>query len=336
MIDYKLFIPILASFFVTLFLLPFWIRKAKQIDLQWDDVNKLHSEKVSGSGGIIVIIGFSLGLLLFIAYRVFILQNTEHLIEILAILSTVLMLAGIGLVDDLLGWRKGGLSKRSRIISVAFASIPLIVINAGKDIISLPIIGIIDAGIIYPLMFIPIGIIGASTTFNFLAGFNGLEAGQGVLLLSALSVVAYYTNNPWLAVIGLCMIAALIAFLIFNFYPSKIFPGDIMTYSIGGSIAIMAILGNFEKIAIFFFIPIIIEFFLKSRGSFIKQSFGKPEKDGSLNLKYNGIYGLTHLSIYSMKKLNIIPTEKRVVYSIWAFQLLIIIIGFLIFGKGIF
>jgi len=313
MIDYKLFIPILASFFVTLFLLPFWIRKAKQIDLQWDDVNKLHSEKVSGSGGIIVIIGFSLGLLLFIAYRVFILQNTEHLIEILAILSTVLMLAGIGLVDDLLGWRKGGLSKRSRIISVAFASIPLIVINAGKDIISLPIIGIIDAGIIYPL-----------------------EAGQGVLLLSALSVVAYYTNNPWLAVIGLCMIAALIAFLIFNFYPSKIFPGDIMTYSIGGSIAIMAILGNFEKIAIFFFIPIIIEFFLKSRGSFIKQSFGKPEKDGSLNLKYNGIYGLTHLSIYSMKKLNIIPTEKRVVYSIWAFQLLIIIIGFLIFGKGIF
>ncbi|HIF03136.1 MAG TPA: glycosyl transferase family 4, partial [Nitrospinaceae bacterium] len=33
---------------------------------------------------------------------------------------------------------------------------------------------------------IPLGIVGAATTFNFLAGFNGLETGQGILIFSGL------------------------------------------------------------------------------------------------------------------------------------------------------
>lgn len=336
MIDYRLFIPILVSFFVTLFLLPFWIRKSKQIGLMWDDMNKLHSEKVAGSGGIIVALGFILGILLFIAYRIFYLENQTLLVEVLATLVVLMFLTGIGLIDDLLGWKKGGLSKRSRIILVALATVPLIVINAGKDLILIPFIGQTELGIVYPLFIIPLGIVGAATTFNFLAGFNGLECGQGLLLIFSLSIIAFFTGNQWLSVMALCVCAALFAFLLFNFYPAKVFPGDSLTYPIGGFIAVIAVLGNFEKIALFFFIPYILETFLKTRGKLTKQSFGKPEKDGSLNLKYNNIYGLTHLSIYLMKKYKVKPTEKRVVYSIWAFQLLIIIIGFLIFGKGIF
>ena len=63
--------------------------------------------------------------------------------------------------------------------------------------------------------------------------------------------------------------------------------------------------GNFEKIALFFFIPFIIEVILKSRGKLIKSSFGKPEKDGSLSLAYEKLYGLTHVSIYLLKKIGI-------------------------------
>ena len=98
----------------------------------------------------------------------------------------------------------------------------------------------------------------------------------------------------------------------------------------------MAILGNFEKIAIFFFIPYILEMVLKLRGNLVKQSFGKPNPDGSLSLRYDKIYGLEHLSIFLLQKLNIKPTEKKVVCSLWAFQILIIILGFIIFRQGIF
>ena len=267
----------------------------------------------------------------------FVLKSTNSLlVEVFALLTVVLLLSSIGFIDDLFGWRKGGLSRRTRLILTAFASIPLIAINAGKSSIVLPFFGQIDLGLMYPLFLIPLGIIGATTTYNFLAGFNGLEAGQGILILSASAIVAYFTGNSWLSVVAICMCFSLFAFLIFNFCPAKIFPGDVMTYPVGGLIAIMCIIGNFEKIAVFFFIPVIIEFFLKGRGKYIQQSFGKPNKDGSLDLRYEKIYGLTHLAIYLMKKFGIKATEIKVVLLIWTFQLIIILIGFFIFREGIF
>ena len=195
-INYFLLIPILVSFFVTLFLIPFWIRKAKEIGLLWEDMNKYRSEKVSGSGGVIVIFGFLIGVLFYIAYRVFFLESHNgSLVEIFALLTVIGLLASIGFIDDLFGWRKGGLSIRSRLILVAMASIPLIVINAGKSSVLFPIFGKIELGMIYPLIFIPIGIIGATTTFNFLAGFNGLEAGNGIIILFSLAIVSFFTGN---------------------------------------------------------------------------------------------------------------------------------------------
>ncbi len=333
--DITLIFPIIASFFIVLLVMPLWIRKAKQIGLVWKDMNKLSNEKVAGSGGIVVLTAFIISLFVFVAYRTFVLDDTSHLIEIIALSSVVLLAGGIGFIDDLFGWQHGGLSRKSRILMVLIAAIPLMAINAGRQEMAFPFLGTVDFGLIYPLILIPLGIVGATTTFNFLAGFNGLEAGMGAIVLSALSLVAFLTGNSWLALVGLCMVVALLAFLFFNFSPARVFPGDTLTYSIGAMIAIIAILGNFEKIAIFFFIPFILEVFLKGRGRFIKSSFGKPMKDGSLDLLHDKVYGTTHLAIYLMKKAGIKPTEKRVVYSIWAFQILIVIIGFIVFREGI-
>jgi len=334
--DPLLIIPLLASFFIVIFLMPNWIKKARQIGLMWNDMNKLKKEKVAGSGGIVVLLAFIISIFIFVGYRTFYFGEESNLIGIIALAVVVLMAAGVGLVDDLFGWQHGGLSKKSRIIMIAISAIPLMAINAGKHAMSIPFIGSIDFGLLYPLIIIPLGVVGATTTFNFLAGFNGLEAGQGAIILSALSIVAFLTGSSWLAIISLCMVAALIAFLFYNLVPAKVFPGDVLTYAVGSLIAVSAVLGNFEKVAVFFFIPYIIELILKSRGKLAKHSFGKLQKDGSLELPYDKIYGLTHLSILLLQKLGIKPTEKRVVYMIWAFQILVIITGFIIFREGIF
>lgn len=331
-----LILPILVSFFVTLFLLPFWIRKMKEIGLEWEDMNKLKSERVAGAGGIMVILGFLIGSLFYVAYIVLYLNLGDgFLIKIFSGFTVILILAMVGFMDDLFGWRKGGLSIRSRILLVLLSAIPLMVINAGKSQIALPLIGPLDVGLFYPILLIPLGVVGATTTYNFLAGFNGLEAGQGIILLSALAMVGYMTGTPWLAVIALCLVASLVAFLVYNFDPAQVFPGDSLTYAIGGMIAIMAILGNFEKIAVFFFIPYIIETILKSSGGLKKYSFGKPQKDGSLGLRYDRIYSLNHLAIWMMEKLHIKPTEKKAVIAIWIFQILVIVLGFIIFWGGL-
>ena len=331
-------IPMIISFFVTLFILPKWISKAKRIGLVWEDMNKNEKNKVPGSGGLIVILGFILGLLIYVFLKTFYLKSQENIIEIFSLTVSVLILALVGLVDDLLGWWHGGLSKRFRLLMCLFAAVPLIVINAGYSFVSIPFIDGTNLGLIYPLLIIPIGIIGASTTFNFLAGFNGLEAGQGIIILSALSAVAYFTGNAWISIIGLCMVFSLVAFLIFNNYPSKIFPGDVLTYPIGGLIAIIAILGNMERIAIFFFIPYIAEVLLKSRGKLKIPSFGKPNNDNSLEIPYYKIYGLEHFAIWILKKLKKSGKvhEREVVYFIWLLQVIVIILGFIIFKKEIF
>jgi len=317
-------------------MLPSWIKKARKIGLVWKDMNKYQDIKVAGSGGLIVVLGFILSVLFYIALRTFYFNGDVNTVKIFALTTSVLLLGGIGIVDDLLGWQHGGLRRRYRLILCFLSVIPLMVINAGYFTVSLPFIGKTNLGLIYPLILIPIGIVGAATTFNFLAGFNGLEAGQGILLLSGLSLVAYFTGSSWLTLIGLCMVFALIAFMIFNKYPAKIFPGDVLTYPVGGLIAIMAILGDFEKIAVFFFIPYIFEVFLKLRGKLTIQSFGKPVKNGSLELANNKIYSLNHLAILILSKIKKKVNEQDVVFFIHLIQFVVIIVGFIIFKKHIF
>lgn len=342
-----LLIPVILSFFVTFLFVPSWIRRAKRAGLEGVDINKHDKPRVAEAGGIIVVAGFVVGVMCYVAIKTFYLKSQSSLIEIFVLISSILMVALIGTIDDILGWKNGfgkrirwkiGLSKKTRLLLVLIAAIPLIVINAGHSKINIPLFGVVDIGILYPLLIIPLGVVGASTTFNFLAGYNGLETGQSILLVGALSIVAYFGGNSWLALIGLCMVGALGAFYLFNSFPAKIFGGDTLTYSVGALIAILAILGNFEKIALFFFIPYVVEVGLKLRGKLKKESFSKPNPDNSLEMPYKKFYGLEHIAIWFLQKVkkDHKATEKELTYVIFGLEIIFILLGLLIFRKTIF
>ena len=185
-----LIVSILLSFILTLYALPKWIKKCREVGFLWEDMNKLDREKnIAASGGIIIVISFIVGVLSYIAIRTFIIGSDGEITKIFALLSVILILALIGFVDDVLGWTFRGLSIRFRLFLAFMASIPLVVINAGSKIVEIPFLGEINLGFYYPFILIPIGIAGATTTYNFLAGFNGLETGQGIIILSFLSLI---------------------------------------------------------------------------------------------------------------------------------------------------
>jgi len=323
--DSLILLAILISFFITFLVLPLWIKKAKANKMVARDMHKVSREGVVDAGGISVLLGICAGILIYIAVKTFCFGNSDNLIQIFALLSVLFISAMVGLADDLLGWKKG-LSRKTRLLIIAVAAVPLMVINAGNS----NMLGI-EFGILYPLILIPFGIVGATTTFNFLAGYNGLESSQGILILSGLAIATYMTGNAWLTVICLCAVASLFAFYIFNMHPAKIFPGDVLTYSIGALIAIVAILGNIEKIALIFFIPYVLEVVFKARGKLKKESFAKINSDGTLEMPYKKIYGLEHLAIFILKKIK--PSkkvyEKEVVFLINSFQIIVILLGFL-------
>lgn len=337
MIESSVFIALVISFFIGAIGIPLWIRKARSVGLIWNDMNKFGKPKnVAGSGGIVVLMSFLMGSLIYIAIRTFLTNRIDSVtIKILALLMSISIAGIIGIVDDFLGWHHGGLPARIRVLMAIGASIPLIVINAGNNLMSLPFFGNVNFGLLYPLFLIPFGIAATTTVYNFLAGFNGLESGLGIISIGFLSYVSFINGDAWLAIIGLSMVFGLIAFLIYNKVPAKIFPGNVLTYSVGALLGAMAIVGDYEKIALIVFIPFIIEMVLKIRGRFgLKNgkwpvSFGVPEKDGSLKPIYDKIYGLTHFSIRVLSKVKKKVYERDVVYFVYLIEIVFVIIAFL-------
>ncbi|MBI5797836.1 glycosyl transferase family 4, partial [Candidatus Woesearchaeota archaeon] len=169
---------------------------------------------------------------------------------------------------------------------------------------------------LYPLLLIPVAVIGASNMVNLLGGYNGLEAGIGVITLLNLTVYSYVHGSDVAALIGAITCAAVLAFLFYNWVPAKIFPGDSLTYLLGGVIAFMAILGNIETAALLVSLPFFFEFALKLRGRLKKQSYGMYS-NGKVKSLYDKVYSLPHFFTLQGRF-----TEKQVVLFVYLIQVL--------------
>ena len=259
---------------------------------------------VPRSGGIAMIIGFSTGMLVSL-----IVYPYPDIASILSALLTATLISMIGIVEDFMPIRQ-----IYRTLLPAIAALPLMAVTAGHTAMSLPFLGTVDFGIAYTLVLIPIGVMAASNLVNLLAGFNGLEAGVGAIVGAVLFIVAYSTGNTVAAFISMALAASCMAFLAFNHYPARIFPGNSATYMIGAVIAAIAIIGNMERVAVIALIPQIAEFFLKARGWFKAENFGKLGPGNRLS--YDGqTQSLTHLLMKAFR-----PTEKQLVGTLLAIQ----------------
>lgn len=321
--EFRLLIIPMLSFIITYFSTKIWIRIAKREDFMVKDMNKYTNPKIPGYGGIAVLFGFCMGVFFYIALSIFYFQRTIHLIEIFALLTTTLIIAFIGMLDDILGWKKG-LKRWQKPLLTIPAAIPLMAINAGFTRIYIPFLGPTNIGLLYPLILIPLGIMGASQGFNMLGGLNGLESGLGAIILLTLGFIAWQINKSWIALICLSMVAALFAFWLFNKYPAKVFPGDILRYPLGALIACIAILGNVEKAALILFIPFFLELLIKVKNKLKTECFLIPQQDESLKPPEK-IGSLTHVFAKLLNKFKTKIYEKDIVYALYCFELVLVI-----------
>jgi UDP-N-acetylglucosamine--dolichyl-phosphate N-acetylglucosaminephosphotransferase len=312
---------LLVSFAASVFLTKAWIRAARRAGLVGKDMNKFEKRDVPESGGLAVIFSTVFGTLIYIFVKTFIMHTSERFILLLAIITTLLLAGFLGFIDDILGWKKGLPQWLKPILTIPIA-IPIAVLNAGHSVMSIPFFGAIDFGILYPILITPIAIMSAANGFNLLAGMNGLEAGMGTIILSTLGLILF-KSAPWLSLVSFIAVAALLGFLLFNWYPARVFPGNGLTYAIGALIAAIAILGNAEKLAVFLFVPYFIELALKARYKFKIESFGMPQRDGTLKVPEKS-GSLTH--VYA----KIFKTERATVFALLATELCLATIAFFI------
>ncbi len=337
-----LFTCFVLSFLLTFLITPGWKRKMKEIGLVGKDMGRPDPKPiVAEPGGVVVMIGAVFGILLYISIKTFYLVDTVMLVEIFAMLVTVLLAGFVGFIDDVIKvlLRKRSAAEKWRHIKVMFTipiAIPLAVVNAGQSVLSIPFLGFVDFGLFFPLLIIPLGIIGATNGFNMMSGHNGLEAGMGVVILTTLGFVAWMSGSSWVTMMSLCMVFSLLAFLWYNKPPASIFPGDSLTYSVGASIACIAILGNMERIALILFIPYIFDALMfvkfkieKKRNPDMKlpEAFAtKVHPDGSLEYT-DKIYGFEPIGYLIAKRFKDKVYERDWVLSIIGVEIILAVIA---------
>ena len=306
---------IIAAFSVIV-IAPKFISRMKLEGLTGKDMNKFNKPQVAELGGAVVFLGFTFGVFASIFVATYLNWINIELSFLLGGFCTIAVIAFVGVIDDIIGWKKG-IRQWQHALFPIIAALPLMAINAGHTTMMLPLFGVINFGIIYPLVIIPIAVTGASNAFNMLAGFNGLEAGQGIILTGTLTIIAILSGQGTAAVLGVAMVAALISFLKFNWFPAKIFGGDSLTLMIGANLAVMSILGNMETLGVIVMGLFIIEFLIKARHKFQSECFGVPTKDGKLKANSKGGSITQWILGFGKGKLN----EAQVTVIILGFQI---------------
>lgn len=254
-----------------------------------EDHNKKIRRTVPQMGGLAVILGFCGGVLLCISFDAFLDMPIElDSTALLAATSTVLMIGFIGLIDDLLG-----MPQIVKAVTPSLAALPLIAVRSGVSVMSIPFLGPVDFGVLYILLFVPLGVTGAANAINILAGFDGLEAGMGLIAFASLSVIAWHLE-AWAALaLLLAGLGSIVGFLFFNWYPARLFLGDIGALTIGSIIAAATIIGNFEIAGILVIIPHAIDLGFKAANRFPTDGWqGVLGDDGKLHCPEHGPVGL--------------------------------------------
>jgi UDP-N-acetylglucosamine--dolichyl-phosphate N-acetylglucosaminephosphotransferase len=240
------------SFLTVALITPVVIRRCRELGFLSEDLHK-PGTMVPYLGGISILIGFLVGITATGFY------GMDPKAGLAAALSGTL--GGlIGLVDDLFR-----LNKRSLVLLSAMAGLPIVSFRVGSTVIYA--LGELDLGVLFWVL-VPIGFSYLMNAVNIYAGFNGIEAGCG-LVTSFFLMVCSILYKSWDSAMELAALSgALTAFLLWNRYPSRIFPGNSGTYLMGAVLASSIVIGTIKAAGIIATAPYLINFFIRLRNRF--------------------------------------------------------------------
>ncbi len=240
--DYSPYLfPFLVSFAVATALLSLLLLASSFFSDKRSSSRHIHRIGVPRAGGVALILAFSISLLL--DPNLFI----SRAIWGILIASGIVLVAGIW--DDFseLSWKN---QIFIQVILVAF----IFIIGVRVEYITNPMGGILDLtpnGFFLPsLLFAIVWIVIFINSMNWIDGVDGLSGGitliggTTIFLLSLKPEV----NQPPVAIITSALVGAVLAFLIFNFHPARIFAGTSGSMFMGFILAVLAIFAG-TKIA---------------------------------------------------------------------------------------
>lgn len=255
------FIPFIVSFFLSLSLTFFLIKISPKLGTFFPAGKRYFcSNNIPRIGGVAIIGAFLLA--------IFFVGNLEFdNLKWGMVISSVTILF-FGFIDDIknLSWKK-------QIFAQIIVALIMIYVGLEVQYIANPFGGAefrLDS-VIYLLagnqyyffssVFILFLVVGFMNIVNWLDGFDGLAGGVGAigfLTLFFLSISSL-VNQPPLGIISIAAVGAILGFLLFNFYPAKIFMGTSGSMFIGFLLAVVSVFSGAKlaTVALVLTIPIL-------------------------------------------------------------------------------
>ncbi|XP_009646369.1 UDP-N-acetylglucosamine--dolichyl-phosphate N-acetylglucosaminephosphotransferase [Egretta garzetta] len=194
----------------------------------------------------------------------------DEFVELIGSLLAICCMIFLGFADDVLNLRW-----RHKLLLPTMASLPLLMVyftNFGNTTVVVPkpfrvLLGMhLDLGILY---YVYMGMLAVFCTnaINILAGINGIEAGQSLVIAASIIVFNivelngdYRDDHIFSLYFMIPFFFTTLGLFYHNWYPSRVFVGDTFCYFAGMTFAVVGIVGHFSKTMLLFFIPQVLNF----------------------------------------------------------------------------
>ena len=271
-------IAFFIAFFLTMFLLPKFVRWAKSKNASqpiYEYAPDSHQEKAGTPtmGGIVFIVSTIIAALVTVKLNNF---------YVVGALLTLIGFSLIGLKDDYSKIAKNqnsaGLSPKAKLFLQFFASfiiaVVLVVYNHTTTLYT-PFYKypLFDMGL-FALVFWILVMVASSNAVNLTDGLDGLATVPSIMAFVTLSAIVYISGHAIfssylllpniktsgeLVIIGTAIIGSLIAFLWYNCHPAQVFMGDSGSLPIGAFMGYMAIVAKSEILLVLIGLIFVIE-----------------------------------------------------------------------------
>ena len=269
-------------------------------------------------------------------------------IYVILMLVTTLWLGALGFADDYIKvFRKNkeGMHGKFKIIGqVGLGLIVGLVLFMSPDVVIKENMEV-RAWLVFVLMVIFV-VTAVSNGANLTDGLDGLAAGSSAIIGVALGILAYMSSHfefasflnimfipgaEELVVFAAAFIGATVGFLWYNAYPAQVFMGDTGSLTLGGIIAVFAIIIRKELL-----IPILCGIFLVENLSVLMQTFyfkytKKKYGEGRRIFKMAPLHhhfqkpGNAGIQALIQKPFNVVP-ESKIVVRFWLIGIILAVI----------
>ncbi|HTI92306.1 MAG TPA: MraY family glycosyltransferase [Puia sp.] len=226
---FDVLLSIAISFTITFLAIPAVINVAEMKKLfDMPDARKVHNAPITPLGGLGIFAGFIFGCLLTLHFNQY--------AELQYFMAASFVIFFLGLKDDILI-----ISPVKKFIGQVLAAF-IIIYYGNVQIRSMHgFLGIYQVPEMFSLLLTYFAVIVVINSFNLIDGIDGLAGSLGLLSTTIFGSYFLYVGMLPYAVIAFALSGSLLAFLIFNFQPAKIFMGDTGSLLVGTINAILVL-----------------------------------------------------------------------------------------------